>query len=325
MPHGSRSAPVPARERAGYREHAHWLRYQQYFPGGLRVTEENAPSEHWWAWGDAAVHLDRVRRPEAPAKVLAVHGAALYGRMLAPYGRLPALEALEFLAPDLPGHGLTDPGSAALTYGTWQRCVRDLLDAESKADARPILLFGVGTGGRLAYDVAACAPDAVAGVVATTLLDPRRLAVRQSLAASPEVGRVAGTVQLLPGPLRGLPVPVRWLANVAAISNHAQFAADACADRLGGGGSLPLEFVRSYLHAGPPVEPERFRGPPVLLTQPAQDRWAPAALSLELFERITAPRRSVLLSDAGHVPVEEAGLAELDTAVRDFLDELGLR
>lgn len=270
------------------------------------------------------MHLDRVRRPEAPAKLLVVHGAGTYGRMLAPYGRLPALAGLEYLAPDLPGHGLTETRALAPTYDMWQRCLLDLIAAERAADPRPILLFGLSHGGRLAYDVAARAPEGVAGVVATTLLDARRSDVRQALAATPELGRIAMTLGLVPCPMRLLRAPLRWLANVAAISNHAQLAATACADELGGGGWLPLEFLRSYLAAAPAVEPERFGGPPVLLAHPAADHWTPPALSVRFLDRIAAPRRCVLLSDSGHLPVEEAGLAELDAAVRDFLDELGI-
>lgn len=313
----------PLSARGGYTERTHWRRYQQHFPGGLSVTGDNAPTEHWWRWRGTAVHLDRVRRPDAPARVLVVHGVGTYGRMLAPYGRLPAVAGLEYLAVDLPGHGLS-AATPVLTYDTWLRCLLDLVAAERAADPRPLLLFGISSGGRLAYDVAALAPDSVTGVVATSLPDARSPEVRQALAGSVELGRLAVTMGLVPCPLRLLPVPLRWLANVAAVSNNTRLAADVCADELGGGGWLPLEFLRTCLAAAPAVEPEEFAGPPVLLAQPAADGWLPPALSVRFLERIAAPNRSVLLSGTGHLPVEEAGLAELDGAVRDFLDELGI-
>ena len=46
-----------------YAQHEHWLRYQEFFPGALRVTAENAPAEQWWPWRDVQVHVDRVARP----------------------------------------------------------------------------------------------------------------------------------------------------------------------------------------------------------------------------------------------------------------------
>ncbi|MBA8827063.1 alpha-beta hydrolase superfamily lysophospholipase [Saccharopolyspora lacisalsi] len=318
----SESVTVAGRD---YRDHPWWLRYQEFFPGGLRVSRADAPRERWWPWRGMAVHLDRVVEPEAPAKVLALHGPASYGRMLAPYGRLPAVAGLEFLAPDLPDCGLTDTGGRTADYGMWVECVLDLINAERSVDPRPVVLLGTSLGGRLAYDVAARAPEAIAGVVVTCLPDPRRVEVRRYLAARPELGMLASLMPLLPHPLRPLRVPTSWLANVAAMSNHAQFAALVCGDPLGGGGRTSLELVRTCLGSAPEREPEEFTGPPLLVAHPAEDRWTPAALSRRFLDRVRAPTRYVSLTDAGHLPVEEAGLADLDRALRDFLDELELR
>jgi alpha-beta hydrolase superfamily lysophospholipase len=269
------------------------------------------------------VHLDRVPLPEAPAKIIALHGGGGYGRMLASYGRLPALAGMEFLAPDLPGFGLTSHGRL-IDYGTWVRCVRDLIEHELDRDARPIVLLGFGIGGRLAYDAAASSHRSVAGVVATALLDPRQADVRRYLAARLVLGQYSGLLTLLPRALRQARLPIRWLANVAAMANQAQFAQLVWADPLGGGGRVPLSLVRGYLTAAPALAPEMFKRPPVLLVTPSEDRWTPPGLSLRFFHRIAAPKRFAMLHGAGHLPVEESGLAELDQALRDFLDELHL-
>lgn len=306
-----------------YRDHSHWLRYQEFFPSGLRVTTANAPGEHWWAWRGMSLHLDRVVEPDAPVKVVLLHGAGSYGRMLAPYGRLPSVSGAELLAPDLPGFGLTDTARRTVGYGTWVECALELITAEREADDRPIVLVGVSSGGRLAYDVAALAGrGVVAGLVVTSLLDARRREVRRWVAARPELGTLADTLQWMPGVLRSARVPLRWLANVAAMSNHAQFASVACADPLGAGNAVSLEFARSFLAAVPAVEPERFAGPPLLLAVPADDSWTPSLLSRQFFDRITTTKRFALLTGAGHFPVEEAGLAEVDRALRYFLDEI---
>ncbi|GAA4620820.1 alpha/beta hydrolase [Saccharopolyspora hordei] len=325
MPPSAPSAPGSATDVGpGYHEQLHWLRYQEFFPGALRVTAENAPAEQWWPWRDVQVHVDRVAREHAPTKLISLHGIGTYGRMLAPYGRLPALADLEHIAPDLPGCGLTAPSRRGTTYQDWVDCVLDLVALERARDDRPIVLFGLSTGGRLAYDVAARAGDAVAGVIATCLVDPRRTEVRRHLAARPEMARWSGLLGLAPGPLASARVPAHWLANIAAISNHAQLANLVWADPRGGGSSLALGFVRSCLTAPPAVPPEEFTGPPLLLAQPAEDRWTPPLLSRRFFDRIGGPTLVAELSGAGHLPVEESGLADLDRAVRDFLDEFGL-
>lgn len=307
-----------------YADQRYWLRYQRFFPGGLRVTSENAPEEESWRWRGRMVHVDRTAGADAPAKVIAVHGAGSYGRMLASYARLPALAGLEFIAPDLPGFGLTRSANRILGYPTWVHCVRDLVELERHRDDRPIVLFGFGIGGRLAYDAAALLGRRVTGVVATSLLDARQAEVRGGLAARPVLGRWSGLLSLTPTTVRSVRVRLRWLANVAAVANHAQFANLAWADPLGGGAWIPLGLVHSYLAAAPTVEPESFAGSPVLLAAPAEDRWTPVGLSRPFFDRIAADKRFALLGGAGHLPVEESGLADLDRAVRDFFDELGL-
>ena len=313
----------PADAGAGYHHHPQWLNYQEFFPGGMRLTAETAPLEKWWRWRGTTVHLDLVPRPDAPATLLALHGVGGYGRMLAPYGRLPSTDGLEYLAPDLPGFGLSDPGGSAVTYQMWVDCVLDLISERQQTDQRPIVLLGVGTGGRLAYDVAARTD--VAGVVVTCLADPRRGEVRRRLAVRPELGRWASVLSLTPWPLRQMRVPVQWLANVAAVSNNAKFADLVWADPLGGGNRVSFGLVRSYLGSAPAAEPEEFDGAPVLLVHPDEDRWLPTLLSREFFDRIAAPTRFAALRGAGHLPIEEIGLADLDRAVRDFLDEIGIR
>jgi alpha-beta hydrolase superfamily lysophospholipase len=309
----------------GYRNQLYWLRYQDFFPGALRLTTENAPAEQWWPWRGMTVHVDRVARDDAPTKLIALHGIGTYGRMLAPYGRLPSLADLEFIAPDLPGFGLTGGNRRAVTYQDWVACVLALVEFERARDERPIVLLGISTGGRLAYDVAAQADGAVAGVIVTCLADPQRDDVRRRLAARPEMAQWAGLLALVPKPVSAARVPLQWLMNIAAVSNHAQFANLVWADALGGGSWLTLAFVRSCLSAPPAVPPEAYGGPPLLLAHPNEDRWTPPLLSQQFFDRIAAPARSALLSGAGHLPVEEPGLADLDRAIRDFLDEFGLQ
>ena len=324
VPSSAPSTPGSATDVGpGYRDHLHWQRYQAFFPGALRLSADNAPDEQWWQWRGLKVHVDRVERAEAPAKVIALHGVGTYGRMLAPYGRLPALADLDYIAPDLPGFGLTGTPLLGATYSDWLNCARDLVEREKARDSRPVVLLGVSTGGRLAYDVAASTE--VDGVIATCLADPCRDEVRRVLAARPEMARWAGLLSLVREPLSAVRLPVHWLVNIAAVSNQTQYANLAWADELAGGGWISLRFARSCLTTGPVLPPERFNGTPLLLAHPDEDRWTPPLLSEEFFDRIAGPTRTTALRGSGHLPVEESGLADLDRAVRDFLDEFDLQ
>ncbi|WP_223207894.1 alpha/beta fold hydrolase [Actinopolyspora erythraea] len=306
-----------------YLERTHWLRYQEFFPGALRSTTGDCPSELRWSWRGTQLHLDVVQREDAAAKLLALHGIGGYGRMLAPYARLPSLAGLEYLAPDLPGHGLSPAGAgrSRVTYRHWVDCVIDLLAAERATDRRPVVLFGLGSGGWLAYQVAARAPDLVAALVLTGLADPRTPEVRRGLAANPGAGLLSEALARAPLPAAPHRLPLRWLLDITAISDNARFAAAYAADELGGAGTVPLELFRSHLRSRPAVAPSDFTGPPVLLASPEPDRWAPRACSERFLARLSAPRRSVHLPGAGHLPRQESALAELDRAVRYFLDE----
>ncbi|MHA6801374.1 alpha/beta hydrolase [Bounagaea algeriensis] len=314
-----------------YGDRGYWRRYQEFFPAALRVTGDNAPDEEWWSGRAGRLHLDRVTRPRARAKLLVLHGVGSYGRMLTPFGRLPGLSEHEFLAPDLPGFGLSRERRDRCTpadYTRWVECLRLLVQAERAGDPRPIVLFGLSTGGRLAYDVAAAGAD-VAAVITTFLADARHPAVRRGAAASPGHARWMRSLSFVPPPLDAVRVPTTWMANLAAVSNNSRFAQLVLADPLGGAGGLPLRLARTCLRSGPVVPPEVYTGPPLLLACPEQDRWLPPAVSRAFFSRMEVapggPVRYALLRGAGHVPVEESGLADLDRAVRDFLDEFGPR
>ena len=67
-----------------YDSHPTWRRYQPYFPEGMRCTPASTPSESYWRWRDLDVHLDRLDVAASPIKVIVLHGAGAYGRVMAP-------------------------------------------------------------------------------------------------------------------------------------------------------------------------------------------------------------------------------------------------
>lgn len=57
-----------------------------------------------------------------------------------------------------------------------------------------------------------------------------------------------------------------------------------------------------------------------MLTQPAEDRWSPLELSQPVLSRITrVPVDTVMLSNAGHYPIEEPGLQQMHDAIAEFI------
>jgi len=125
----------------------------------------------------------------------------------------------------------------------------------------------------------------------------------------------------LPSFLQGLPVPMRLVINMPVVTNNPKLAQVIATDPRAGGSSMPGGFLRTFLASAPLAPPESFDVCPVLLLHPADDRWTDVALSRPFFDRLKMSKRLVMLSNAGHFPIEEPGASELRTALLDFLAE----
>ncbi|RJL35323.1 alpha/beta hydrolase [Bailinhaonella thermotolerans] len=284
----------------------------------LRFFPELPPArgrhtEEWWSWRGMEIHIERVTAPEASAKLIALHGAGGYGGMLLPYTHLiGATDAVEVVAPDLPGYGTTRLNGQRVGYDDWVDCAADLIVKER--DGRPIFLIGASMGGLLAYSAAA--RSGADGLIVTCLLDIRRPRVRTATARLPLLGRLP--FQLL-RPLDGLHLPIRWVARMSAMSNTPELNRVVAADRRGGGNHVSLRFLRTFMTSRPEVEPEDFTACPVLMVHPGADRWTPIELSLPFYERLSVPKRLVRLENAGHMPIEQPGLTQMVTAIQEFV------
>ena len=287
--------------------------YSRFFP--LHYRYQGSPpvsaQSTWWDWRGRSVHIRRTTNPQAPVRVLGIHGAGGYSGALWPFAELAAGEGGDVMFPDLPLYGDTlDPRPGRVRYQTWIDLLCDLVVAERQADERPLVLFGGSMGGMLAYEVAARTRD-VAAVVATCLLDPSRADARRAAA------RFAWTGPIAPGLLRALSrvagdvrVPVRWLVDMQQMSANPLLVRQCATDPKGGGASVPLGLLASYFNFRH-TPPETFDAAPVTLVHPARDQWTPAELSIQFLERITGEAELVLLDRCGHFPVEEPGLTQL--------------
>lgn len=283
--------------------------YVRFLPPERRALARRPTTSEHRTWQDHRVRLLRHRDAAAPARVLLVHGAGGYSEALWPVAAQSLEAGLDLCAVDLPLYGDTrSPDRGAVRYDDWVRLLQDLVSAED--DGRPLLLLGASMGGMLALEAAVGAPS-VAGVLVTCLLDPADAATRAHLTRLGPLavpGRALSAVPL-PPLLDRLPVPIAQVAPLARMSRDPALGALCARDPRGGGGRVPLGFLRSFLryhHRGP----ERVRVP-VVLAHPARDSWTPPELSERVLARVAGTTRSVRLDGCGHYPVEEPGLTAL--------------
>lgn len=298
--------------------------YLACLPPAWRERATAEPESDWWPWRDMALHIARVRNPEAPARLMILHGAGGHAGALWPAAALAADIGFEVLAPDMPGYGRTRvPRPSAVRYSDWVDCVSDLLRAEQARDPRPLVLVGASMGGMLAYSATARV-GGVACLLATCLLDPRDEQVWSAL--SPLVGRWSLGLMNRAAPLiDSWRLPIRWLTPMNKIANERTLARLCRTDPRGGGGRIALGFLRTFLGSVPPVEPEQFDAAPVMLVHPAADRWTAPELSLRFLRRIRGETRHVPLDNAGHFPIEEPGISQLATVMQEIHDTLAAR
>ncbi|WP_026412655.1 alpha/beta hydrolase [Actinomadura oligospora] len=310
---------------AFYRDQRAWRDLQRHLPERLRLTDETVPEESFWEWRGHRVHLDRYPKPDARAKVVLLHGIGTNGRqMTLVLGAPLAQKGYETIAIDNLGYGLTQVKAGSNpSYGDWVDLVVDFLLRERARDDRPIVLYGLGAGGMLAYHVAAKAPrGTVKGVVGMTFLDQRDQAVRDETAHDKITARVGLPLMSLLArtPLAGLKYPMSLASKMSALANDPAAMKVFMQDRASAANWVSVRFLDTYMNHAPAVEPENFDACPVLLTQPVVDRWTPLYLSTPFLSRIDkVPVETVMLDNAGHYPLEEPGLTQMQETVADFV------
>lgn len=274
-------------------------------------------------WQGHRIHLDRYRRPESPVRVILFHGVGTNGRQMSTIlGRPLARSGIETVAVDMPTYGVTEVAAGTLvTYEDWVQAGTDFVAAELARDKRPIFLYGLSAGGMLAYHVASRSRR-VAGIIGMTFLDMREPKVVLDATYNRLVGRttpIGMAMAGLPG-VRRMKAPMRMIGKMHALVND-KAALKAClADPTSAGNWVSFGFVKSYMQFRYDVEPEAFDVCPILLTQPAEDRWTPKWMSDMFLSRIRkVPVKTVMLDNAGHYPLEEPGLTQMHDAVLDFV------
>lgn len=306
-----------------------WREMQAFLPQKFHIEPGHEPVEEWWQWRGHHVHLDTYRNPHASVKVILFHGVGTNGRQMSMVLGAPlAKRGYETIAIDMPEYGMTEVAKGVLVrYDDWVQAGSDLIDAELAKDDRPIVLYGLSAGGMLTYHVAALNKK-VKGIVGMTFLDNSSQQVRDETALNWFMSRVGGPMLRLgaASPLASMRMPMTLASKMHALVNDPAALQVWLSDKRSAGSANTLAFLSSYLAYRPVISPEDFDICPVLLTQPAEDRWTPLHLSEPFLRRIgKVPVRTVMLERAGHYPLEEPGLSQMVDAIDDFYQQLTAR
>ena len=102
--------------------------YAAFLPGTRSREAAIRATSAWWSWRGHEVHLALAARPDAPVRVLLVHGAGAHGAALWPMAALLSGTGADVTAVDLPLYGRTvstDP--ASVRYDDWVALLVDLV------------------------------------------------------------------------------------------------------------------------------------------------------------------------------------------------------
>lgn len=305
-----------------YRGQKTWQLMQKYLPEHNRITEKFHPTEEFWSWKNNKIHLDTYRNPSSKAKVILLHGVGGNGRLLSFIGIPLHKKELEIIAPDLPGYGYSQINETVIDYSLWIDLVNDLVNHELEKDNRPIFLLGLSAGGMLGYHVA-CVNKKVTGLIATNLLDQRIQEVRDTSAINIVMSRFGVHFINLLNKVRGkTQLPMKLVADMKAIVNDKNVLKLLLNDETSSGSKVSIRFIHSLMNEVPKIEPEAFKLYPILLAHPEKDRWTDLSLSELFFDRLNTKKELKLLKNAGHFPIEDPGVKQLERHTIDFIEEV---
>jgi alpha-beta hydrolase superfamily lysophospholipase len=305
-----------------YSDQKTWQLMQQYLLEHNRITEEFYPTEEFWSWKNNKIYLDTYRKADSKAKVILLHGVGGNGRLLSFIGIPLYKNGLEVIAPDLPGYGYSQIDEEVIDYSLWIDLVDDLINEELEKDHQPIFLLGLSAGGMLAYHVA-CINKKVDGLIVTNLLDQRIQVVRDASATNIVMSRLGVHLINFLNKVRGkIQLPMKLVAQMKSIVNDQGVLELLLKDRTSSGSYVSIRFIHSLMNTPPKIEPEAFNRCPVLLAHPEKDRWTGLNLSKLFFDRLNTKKELKLLKNAGHFPIEEPGINQLEEYTIDFIDSL---
>ncbi|RGP76547.1 hypothetical protein FLONG3_5208 [Fusarium longipes] len=309
-----------------YANQKEWREIQSFLPKRLHFTPDHSPTEEVWHHRGHVLHLDRWRNPSANVRLIMHHGMGTNGRMMSMLLGVPLHEAgFELVAIDMPGYGCTVPAKGYVwDFDDWVKISSEFIDHEYENDDRPIVLYGLSAGGGLTF-CSAGLNNKVKGIIGMCFMDMRIQAVADAACRNLVMSRIGvpSTPIMNSIGLGWFSLPM-WLAGRMSTLVNNEEALQACyRDNTAANSWVSMKFLASFGFYKPAKEPAEFDICPILLTQPAEDRWTPLWVSEAYLKNVTkVPVKKVMLENAGHYPLEDPGLQQMSEAIVAFLKDI---
>ena len=301
-----------------YNKNDTWKELQPLLPSKNQITDNIKPLEKYESINDMEIHIDEYEK-NAETTVVVLHGVGGNGRLVSFFAVPLVREGYNVICPDLPGYGFTKYNKR-LTYNDWIEVGSKIVEKEL-LKSRNVSLIGLSAGGMLAYNVA-CRQQEISGLIVSNLLDNREEEVRIYSAKNKFQAKYGiKLLNLLPSFLKKFKIPIKMVTNMEALVNDKEILKVLLKDKYGAGSSVDVGFLLSMMNSSPLKEPENFEKPPVLMVHPGNDQWTPLQISEIFFNKISSKKRKVILEKAGHFPVEEPGLTQMEEAIFRFINE----
>lgn len=290
-----------------------WLEYKRVVSEEFGIILKTEPLESRIDVRGHQLRVDEWTASPARGTLILVHGGGGNGRILAPFAELGIASGWRVLAPDLPGFGLTQPAAGYRDeYEEWPA----VISALAKRQPGPVVLMGLSMGGLTAF-IAARNNPAVAGVIATTLLDlndPQRFI---QAARWRWLGRVSLiTMKAMPWLFDHVTMPLSLAAPLTKMSSNRRMQSYFERDPLIGRSWKSARFFRTA-HDYRVMEWRLHC--PLLVAHPGDDTWTPTALSRATYSRVESAKQFVELENGAHLPLEKPAYEELGKVIHQFL------
>ena len=305
----------------GYENDTIWKSMQNFLPRQNQLTKENLPEEYFLPLMNMKIHVDHYRTHNPKATLILFHGVGGNGRLLSFIATRLAANGYDVICPDLPLYGHTEY-KGKITYDTWVKCGHEIVSHYQAQGEKNIALFGLSAGGMLAYQVAIESRD-IKGIIATCILDQRNPKVTKETAINPIMAIIGKPfLYITHKPFGRLRLPMKMVTKMKALANNKDLVKLLIKDKRASGISVPLSFLHGMLNPNIKTEPEQFSTIPFLLVHPGDDKWTDISLSRIFFDRLGCDKELRILEGAGHFPIEEKGLAQLEKYCLDFLEKI---
>ncbi len=299
-----------------YSDNKSWKEMQTLLPIKNRIDEILRPEEKYIEVNGMEIHIDEYEN-NSKTTIVVLHGVGGNGRLVSFFAVPLARAGYNVICPDLPGYGFSKY-KRSISYTDWIEVGSNIVKTEL-SKGRNVFIIGLSAGGMLAYNVA-CKHQEISGLIFTNILDSREEEVRIYSAKNKFQAKYGiRLLNLLPHFIRNINIPIRLVTNMNGLVNNKEMLSVLLKDKVGAGSNVNVNFLLSMINSTPIIEPDIFKKVPVLMVHPGNDLWTPVRISEIFFNRIASNKCKVILENAGHFPVEEPGLTQMEKAISNFL------